>query len=277
MSNRHSLSPELTPIEIGQWLEFIERQSAIELGADKAYLIQSRLTPLLKRFGVHCLSELYKLALSNRAEVTEAIVSAVSTHETSFFRDREVFDALKKSVIPSILDRSESLYVWSAACAAGQEPYSLAMVCSELPREYSRKTIRIVGTDICAKSIETARRGVYTDFELGRGLDNARIERYFTKDGKKNRIRDSIKSMVEFEQCNIFSTKFRKGPFGLVVCRNVAMYFSRTKRIELFRSLAACLNPGGVLVVGAGESLVGLVDCFKLSVVDNCCMYTVRA
>jgi chemotaxis protein methyltransferase CheR len=148
------------------------------------------------------------------------------------------------------------------------------MICKELPVPYSKKNIHIFGTDICGKSIETARNGIYSNFELQRGLDELRIKKFFTIDKFGNRVCDSLRSLVEFRVSNLFDrSQGLGGSFDLVLCRNVAIYFSGEKKIELYKNLATALRRGGILVLGVTESMVDLPGLFRMEVLDNCSFY----
>ncbi|MFP4014440.1 MAG: CheR family methyltransferase, partial [Chitinispirillaceae bacterium] len=169
---------KLSQAEIALWCAFMYKECGIELDETKAYLIQSRLTPFFSLYNVGTFLELYRLTQTDKSLVSE-IVSALSTHETSFFRDRKFFEVLKNQILPQLLDSQDKLKLWSAACSTGQEAYSLAMICSDLLCLHPGKEIQILGTDICKKSIKTAQKGVYSDFELKRGLNTWQIRRFF--------------------------------------------------------------------------------------------------
>ena len=265
-------TPPLSDAEMRSWRDLIEKECGIDLDTSKSYLIQSRLSPLLPRFGLENLSQLYHQALNNRTLISE-IVSAISTHETSFFRDNAPFELLGNTLIPRLLESRRSLRIWSAGCSTGQEPYSLAILCMELGCVYRKSTFSIVATDICAKSIEAAQNGVFSTFELERGLDDTQIERYFIPDRNGKKVVDTLRSMIEFRRADIFDPRVPQGPFDLVLCRNIAIYFSRAKRAILYQTIGNRLRPAGIVVMGSTESMENTCGIFRMLDTDNQFVY----
>lgn len=260
---------KLSKAEMNLWCAFIHKECGIEFDESKAYLIQSRLKPFLPVYKASSFLDLYRLINSDEKLVSE-IVSALSTHETSFFRDRKFFDALGIHIIPQMLESHDKLSIWSAACSTGQEAYSLAMICSELLCLYPNKKIDILGTDVCKKSIETALDGIYSDFELKRGLDNSQIRRFFNPVKEGNRVREEIKKLVSFRTANLFGSRPMNKTFDLILCRNVAIYFSHEKKIELYRRIASHLRRDGVLIIGSTETLSDYPAYFRKKIIADC-------
>ncbi len=254
----------LTTQEFRQLARFIHEQSGIYLDDSKAYLVENRLAPLLEEEHFVSFSELYaRLQRGTDRSLLGRLIDLISTNETSFFRDRHPFELLRFKLLPDLFDRlelqaerSKSIAIWSAACATGQEIYSLAMVLQELlgPALHGYR-VRIVGSDISDKAIVQASRGRYSQFEVNRGLDQRLLHKYFTRNDTFWQVRDELRSMVYFTRLNLLEPAERLGHFDIILCRNVAIYFTMADRQKLFRRLAGHLSPDGCLLVGATESL----------------------
>jgi chemotaxis protein methyltransferase CheR len=241
---------------------FLLKRTGIALEADRDYLVESRLSPLLRIAGIGDLQALLVQAMSgSRPEVTRLVTEAMLTGETFFFRDRQVFQTLRETILSELLEaRSEQrrLRIWCAACSTGQEPYSLAMILDEEARRLRGWQIEIIATDLSETAIETARAGLYNQFEVQRGLPVSLLLRYFSRDKDRWRIAEHLRSMIEFRQLNLTEEKPPSGVFDLIFCRNVLMYFDpRTKQDILHRSSSA-LASDGWLLLGATENTSGL-------------------
>ncbi len=235
------------------------------LDESKGYLIESRLAEIAKRNACANYVDLANKAraLSGLSLKTE-IVDALTTNETLFFRDASPFEALKHKVLPELIDaRSTGLFknclrIWSAACSSGQEPYSIAMTICELIPNYRDFNISILGTDISDAMIAKASYGEYAKHEIERGLSRDRLEKYFTETEKGWKVRDELRAMVTFQRFDLHSSYAVLGKFDIVMCRNVAIYFTPEGRRDVFTRIANALQPDGTLIVGAAESLTEL-------------------
>jgi chemotaxis protein methyltransferase CheR len=252
--------------------DWVQEVSGIFLDPSKDYLIDSRLGPFLKRMGVGSYSELVDRARQDQSgRLRASMVDAVTTNETMFFRDQWPFDLLAHKLVPDVLQHQEAnparggrprLDVWCAAASTGQEVYSLAIVLKEMLYDLGRYWIRILGTDISEWALSVASRGFYTDFEASRGLTDNRLKRFFTRVEGGWRIQDELRAQATFAPLNLIERFRHVGTFDIILCRNVAIYFSVPHRAVLFDRLADQLRPGGVLLVGATESLHGLTKRF---------------
>lgn len=247
----------------------IEKISGIALNESKAYLLESRLGPLLNKLDCPDYGHLLTKIRSDRTGRTgDLVVDRISTKETSFFRDGRPFDLLAHKIVPDFyirsgLDTRAPLRIWSAACSTGQEAYSIAMTLRECLGDLTERSIRITGTDISETALAYASRGLYTKLELSRGLSTDRLFRHFHREGKGWKVADELRSQMYFEKANLLEPLHGFGRFEIIFCRNVAIYFSQEHRKVLFDSLADSLSPGGALVIGSTESLTGVTNRFR--------------
>ena len=260
----------ITPQEVALFTTFIHAHSGIALNPTKAYLLESRLGPLLEEAGVASFTDFFYNGCHS-PEWTTRVIDAITTNETSFFRDQRPFELLQFKILPDIVDRlggghdtgSPRLRIWSAACATGQEVYSVAMVIAELlGQAVSRWNIKITGTDISDAAISRASQGLYSKYELERGLPPHLLGKYFETRGESFKIRDDLRAMAFFQKINLLTPPAGLGPFDVIFCRNVAIYFSQENRCRLFQQIARHLSPGGILIIGSTESLLGVSDSF---------------
>ncbi|OJV78489.1 MAG: chemotaxis protein CheR [Cellulomonas sp. 73-92] len=237
--------------------DLVTRRSAIRLEPGKEYLVESRLGPLARERGLG-LDEFVRRLRSGAADHELAtVVEAMTTNETSWFRDVAPFAALRGHVLPLLRDSGQSVRIWSAACSTGQEPYSILMALADAPR-----TVEIVATDLNEQVLGRAREGVYSQLEVNRGLPAAMLVRHFERVGAHWRVRADLRSRVDFRRHNLMDGT-PPGPFDLVFLRNVLIYFDLpTKRAVLDR-VARVLRPGGFLVLGAAETTLGVHDGFE--------------
>ncbi len=251
--------------EIPVWSRYIQDISGIHLDDTKGYLLETRLGPLLSEAGAADFSELCNKAKADAtARLRARIIEAITTNETSFFRDTSPFDLLRNKLIPDLIDRRGRnggripIRIWSAACSTGQEAYSTGIVLKELLGDLSRYDVRILGTDISNKVVAKASYGEYDRLDLERGMPPESIARHFTAAGERWRIRDEIRALATFRTMNLLESFSFPGPFDIVFCRNVAIYFTEPDRARLFRNLTRFLARDGGLIIGATESITGL-------------------
>ncbi|WP_300667668.1 protein-glutamate O-methyltransferase CheR [Desulfoluna sp.] len=253
---------KVTESEFQALSKYIYGISGITLAPGKEYLIETRLGQIAVENGCNSYLELLTRARTESSHALERqIIDAISTNETYFFRDSTPFELLQYRLLPDIIDRKSkkggpvTLRIWSSASSTGQEIYSTAMVLRELGLQKNGYNLQLVATDISDAAITRASYGLYSQFEVTRGLSPARLNRYFTPQGDGYRIRDEIRSMVSFRKQNLLTSLAGLGKFDLILCRNVAIYFTREDRLRLFDNLSRQLEPDGALLIGSTESL----------------------
>lgn len=251
--------------EVSVWSRYVQEICGIHLDESKGYLLETRLGSLISEIGLSSFSELVVRAKSDStARLRNRIIEAITTNETSFFRDTAPFDLLRHKLIPDLIDRRRKngdripLRIWSAACSTGQEAYSTGIVLKELLGDLTRHDIRILGTDISNKVVAQASYGEYNRMELDRGLSHEALTRHFAPSGDRWRIRDEIRSLATFRTMNLLEPFTFPHVFDIIFCRNVAIYFTESDRTRLFRNLARYLARDGFLIIGATETLSGL-------------------
>ncbi|EAS63972.1 protein-glutamate O-methyltransferase [Photobacterium angustum] len=254
--------------EYREFCRFLESQCGIVLGDSKQYLVRSRLSPLVNRFSLSSLSDLLQNVLSGRnRELRIAAVDAMTTNETLWFRDGYPFTVLSDKILPELAANKKPIKIWSAASSSGQEPYSMAMTVLETQakRPVLLPSIQITATDISQTMLETCRAGVYDNLALSRGLSPERRRMFFEDNGDgRMRVNNKVKQMVNFRPQNLKDSYALLGKFDIIFCRNVLIYFSPEMKSKVLNQLAASLNPGGYLFLGASESLTGLTEKFEM-------------
>jgi chemotaxis protein methyltransferase CheR len=236
--------------------DVVRAESGVVLGADKEYLVESRLAPVVRQHEMDGLEALIARVRAGAAEHRAQVVDALTTHETYFFRDVHPFDALRTKIIPDLLAErpQRRLTMWSAAAATGQEPYSLAMMLQE---HFSSVPVSIVATDLSRSCVEVGRRGSYSQMEINRGLPARLLVRYFDRDGLRWCVQDRVRAMVSFRELNLVRPWPALPPMDVILLRNVLTYFDLDTRREVLRRAAAALRPGGVLFLGGSETTIG--------------------
>jgi chemotaxis protein methyltransferase CheR len=253
--------------------EFLRRRlkerSGLVLSADKQYLVESRLLPVMRRSGLGSLGELVAaLRAAPECALTTAVVEAMTTNESFFFRDKTPFEHFRQTIMPALLAArraSRSIRIWCAAASTGQEPYSLAMCLKEMARDIAGWHIEIIATDLSNEVLEKARAGFYTQFEVQRGLPIQLLIKHFSQSGDLWQIAPDLRGMVKYRQLNLLHDFSQLGPFDLIFCRNVLIYFDQDTKSNVLNRLAALTAADGYLVLGAAETVVGLTDRFKMA------------
>lgn len=261
---------KILPDELPVVAKYVHEQTGIVLDSSKSYLIESRLGPLAEELGCRSYIELLMKARTDaRRTVQNRIIDAITTNETFFFRDINPFELLRHKVLPDLFDKImapgnylKRLKIWSAACSTGQEVYSVAVILRELLPDVDSWNIRILGTDISDAAIAQASYGRYNRTEISRGLNPSQINKYFVPDGNAYRIKDELRAMAMFKKQNLLQPFIGMEKYDIILCRNVAIYFSPESRRDIFARIANQLNPGGILIIGASESLLGISDRF---------------
>jgi chemotaxis protein methyltransferase CheR len=256
----------VTPYDFDFIRKLLKQRSGLTLSAEKQYLVESRLMPLAQRTGLTDLAALTRKLRSGDEALTVDVVEAMTTNETFFFRDKLPFEHFKTFIMPSLLAtraRHKRVRIWCAAASTGQEPYSFAMMLKEMGRQVEDFRIEIVATDISQDVLEKAKSGIYSQFEVQRGLPIQMLIKYFKQDGEMWQIAPEIRAMVQFRPLNLLADFGRNGIFDLVVCRNVLIYFDQETKTEVIDRLARVIAPDGYLILGAAETTIGLSQGFK--------------
>jgi chemotaxis protein methyltransferase CheR len=245
----------------------LKERSGLTLSADKQYLVESRLLPVARKVGVTGLTGLVQKLKEPGAEslITE-VVEAMTTNESFFFRDKIPFDLFRNEIMPALLTtRAAQRYIriWCAAASTGQEPYSLAMCLKEMAGRVAGWRIEIVSTDLSTEVLEKAKTGIYSQFEVQRGLPIQLLVKYFTQIGEMWQVAPELRAMVQYKPLNLLHNFSHLGTFDLVFCRNVLIYFDQQTKVDVLDRMARCIQPDGYLVLGAAETVVGLTDTFK--------------
>ena len=245
----------------------LRNRSGLVLTVDKAYLLESRLMPVARKYGHKDLDELVPvLRGANNQELLRDITEAMTTNESLFFRDMKPFDQLRDLIIPGLLKNRASkrqLRIWCAACSSGQEPYSIAMLMKEAASQLTGWRIEIVATDISVEMLEKAKAGIYTQFEVQRGLPVKLLVKYFVQNGDKWTIDPSVRSMVDFREFNLLDNPSSLGEFDIVFCRNVLIYFDQDLKRQVLEKVSNLIPNDGVLYLGGAETVLGVTDRFK--------------
>jgi len=257
----------VTPHDYDFLRKCLKERSGLVLSADKQYLVESRLLPVARKASLGSLGELVTALKRDNAEaLMTAVVEAMMTNESFFFRDRTPFENFRSAVMPALLaarQNSRTIRIWCAAAAAGQEPYSLAMALKEMGRKIEGWRIDLVATDLSNEVLEKARQGIYSQFEVQRGLPIQLLIKYFSQVGDLWQIAPEIRAMVKYRQFNLLSDFYHLGTFDLIFCRNVLIYFDQETKVGVLNRLKEVIAGDGYLVLGAAETVVGLTDRFK--------------
>ncbi|GJE55590.1 MULTISPECIES: CheR family methyltransferase [Methylobacterium] len=242
---------------------YLKERSGLALGPEKLYLIESRLGPVCRRFGLASLADLCTALRMHRAGVEQAVVEAMTTNETFFFRDRVPFDMFRDVLLPRAITAragTRRLRIWSAASSSGQEPYSLAMLLREAAPRLAGWHVEIVATDLSTEMLEKAKAGLYSHFEVQRGLPAQLLVKHFTQVGDRWRIDPGLGGMIDFRQLNLLQPFDQLGAFDIVFCRNVLIYFDMATKSDVLHRIAKSLAPDGAVLLGAAETVIGLTD-----------------
>ena len=242
--------------------DFVYSISGNSLGNSKGYLMESRLGPIAQKNNCDSYFDLYQLAKRN-SQIRDAIISAMTTNETSFFRDEKVFDMLKNCLIPGVFEKQTDINIWSAACSYGQEVYTLAMILKETIFDMSKFKIQILGTDISDNAIAYSSYATYSSYEVNRGLTPRRISQHFQVHEDRYKIRDELRGMVTIRKMNLMERLPFFQRFDIVLCRNILIYFNNEDKKAIYEKLATSLKLGGILVIGSTEMLQGLTERFE--------------
>jgi chemotaxis protein methyltransferase CheR len=256
----------VTPLDYEFLRKLLKERSGLDLSSDKQYLVESRLIPLARRAGLPGITELVQKIKSGTDPLTSDVVEAMTTNETFFFRDKIPFDHLREAVLPELLQtraNRRSLRIWCAASSSGQEPYSIAMCLKGIGAALAGWRVEILATDLSQAVLEKSRAGIFSQFEVQRGLPIQMLVKHFTQVGELWQLNADIRAMVQHRQLNLLQDFSHLGTFDVIFCRNVLIYFDPDTKVGIFDRLAKVIEPDGVLALGAAESVVGISDAFK--------------
>jgi chemotaxis protein methyltransferase CheR len=257
----------MTPLDYDYLQKLLKDRSGLMLSADKKYLLESRLLPLARKIGVAGISDLVAKMKGGSETLILDVVEAMTTNETFFFRDKTPFDHFKEAVIPELLRARagrRALRIWCAAASTGQEPYSLAMILKEMGAALNGWRVEIVATDLSPEVLEKSRSGLYTQFEVQRGLPIQMLVRHFTQVGAMWQLNAATKALVQYRQFNLLQDFSSLGKFDIIFCRNVLIYFDQATKTDIFNRLARVSEADGYLFLGAAETVVGLTDKYRI-------------
>ena len=256
----------MTPLDYDFLRGFLKTRSGLVLSNDKQYLIESRLMPIVRKNGMASISELVqKLKMPGQEPLASAVTEAMTTNESFFFRDKTPFDHFKEHMLPALMKARATkrhIRIWCAAASTGQEPYSLAMILKEMGAAVAGWRFEIIGTDLSGEVLERAKAGVYTQFEVQRGLPIQMLLKYFQQNGDQWTISQEIRSMVHYRTLNLLNDFSALGQFDIVYCRNVLIYFDQPTKKAVLENIAKLMPSDGFLFLGGAETVLGITDQF---------------
>ncbi len=258
----------MKPEDFDLFSVLVKQRSGLVLTKDKAYLLESRLVPVARKWNLKTLEDLAQSVRTKREEqMLRDITEAMTTNESFFFRDQKPFDQFRKVLLPELLrtrDTKKQIRIWSSASSSGQEAYSLAMIFAEEAAKVQGWKLDILGTDLSSEMVERAKSGIYSQFEVQRGLPIAMLMKYFSQIGTdKWQIKEDMRRMVQFREGNLLTDFGPIGAFDVIYCRNVLIYFDQPTKTRVLDAMSHVLAPDGVLFLGGAETVLGISDKFK--------------
>jgi chemotaxis protein methyltransferase CheR len=256
----------VTPPDYEYLRKILKERSGLDLSADKQYLVESRLVPLARKAGLSGIPELVAKMKGGADRLTSDVVEAMTTNETFFFRDKIPFEHLRDTILPALMQARASrklVRIWSAASSTGQEPYSIAMCLKEKAAQLAGWRFEIIATDLSQEVLEKSKAGIYSQFEVQRGLPIQLLVKYFTQTGELWRLNADIRGMVQHRPLNLLQDFSHLGKFDVIFCRNVLIYFDQETKVNIFERMSKIVEPDGMLMLGAAESVVGITDAFR--------------
>lgn len=255
----------------------VRDKSAIVLEPSKTYLVESRLNPVARANGLASIEDLVDaLRKPNASKLTQAVIEAMTTNETSFFRDLHPFDALKTTLLPTLISsrsRERVLNIWSNACSSGQEVYTIAMLIKEHFPDLGAWKVRLIASDLSTQILDKAREGVFNQTEVNRGLPLPMLLKYFQKNGLTWQIKEEVRKMVEFRQVNLVETFPQLPPMDIVFLRNVLIYFAPETKRDILMKVKKVMRPDGTLFLGGAETTMNLDVPFARDQVGKATVY----
>ena len=256
----------MTPLDYDFLRKLLKDRSGLVLSADKQYLVESRLMPIARKAGINGLGELVAKLKAGSERLAVDVVEAMTTNESFFFRDKIPFDHFREVVLPTLMKARAAhkrIRIWCAAASTGQEPYSLAMLLKEQADKLIGWRVDIIGTDLSTEVLEKAKAGMYSQFEVQRGLPIQMLVKYFAANGEMWQVSADLRAMVQYKPFNLLQDFSHLGMFDVVFCRNVLIYFDQETKIAVLERVARVMEADSYLVLGAAETVVGLTESFK--------------
>ena len=248
--------------------QLLKQRSGLALNKEKAYLLESRLNPVARKWNFSGFDELVQAVRNNKDEALLVdVTEAMTTNESFFFRDQKPFEQFSDMVLPHLLEAraaKRTIRIWSAACSSGQEPYTLAMLLEENADKLAGWRVEIVATDLSNEILDKAKEGLYSQFEVQRGLPINLLVKYFVQVGARWQIDESLRRTIKFQQFNLLEDLSSLGQFDVVFCRNVLIYFDMSTKTQVLDGIADLLPPDGFLYLGGAETVLGTTDRFQL-------------
>lgn len=240
---------------------FLKKESGLIIDAQKRYLVESKMQPIIRREGLSGFQDLVDILIRNKsAPLVKEVVETMTINETYFFRDKVPFDKFSQVILPKLLETRpayKTIRIWSAACSSGQEPYSLAMILDQMKAQLDGRRFEIIATDLSEAILTKAREGVYSQFEVQRGLPTPFLLRYFDQKGDKWQIKDALRSQINFRRLNLLGDYSIIGNVDVIFCRNVLIYFDGAGKRDVLTKMRRSLANDGFLMLGASESVLG--------------------
>jgi chemotaxis protein methyltransferase CheR len=255
-----------------QDFEYLQRtlkeRSGIVLSPDKAYLVDSRLTPVARKRSLGTLDDLVAAMRKGDTALLTEVTDAMTTNESLFFRDFKPFEGMRDAILPALVAAKKAagkpkVRIWCAACSSGQEPYSIALLIRENAAKVQGIQFEIVATDLSTEMVARAVEGVYSQFEVQRGLPIQMLIKYFKQQGDRWQLDESVRRMVQFKRFNLLDAYRPLGVFDIVFCRNVLIYFDQPTKTDILNRIAEVMTNQGVLFLGGAESVLGISNAFK--------------
>ena len=255
----------MTEDDLNFLAQVVRRRSGLILPPHKPRFIAGQLEPVMRRFGFRTVDGLLAELRHGRDTLARAVTEAMTTNESSFFRDRAAFEQFRDLILPQLIEAraaTKRLRIWCAACAAGQEPYSIAMLLDDAKLVSKGWSIDLIATDLSAEMIARGEEGLYSHFEVQRGLAIRRLVAHFSQEGGNWRVQEGLRRMVHFRQFNLLDSYGWLDDLDVVFCRNVLIYFDRKTKMSVLEKIADILQPDGALILGHAESVRGDSDAF---------------
>ncbi len=258
----------MQPTDFSYITALLKERSGLSLTEDKVYLLESRLQPIARANEFETITELIHVMRSgNDEKLIHEVTQVMTTNESMFFRDNKPFDLLRQVILPELKAKNPDkhhLRIWSAACSSGQEPYSVAICLQEEALNMRGYTYDIVATDLCEKVVEKAKEGIYTQFEVQRGMPIQMLLRFFTQaPGNHWQVNDVLRSMITYKLHNLLESYGGLGMFDIVFCRNVLIYFDEEMKRDVLDKMAGVMHSGAHLILGSAETVMGVSDKFN--------------
>lgn len=269
----------ITAVDFEYVRKLVRERSAIVLEEGKQYLVESRLSMLARREGLASIQEvLGQMRAAPMGPLHRKVVEAMTTNESSFFRDVNPYNALRLTVLPELLRlraTERSLRIWSCACSSGQEPYSIAMLLQESFPTLASWKVQLTATDLSSEMVARAKAGLFSQLEINRGLPAALLVKYFEQSGMEWQIRDSLRRSIDFRELNLAGPWTGVGLADIVMLRNVLIYFGMDTKRQILNKVRQVLRPGGILFLGTAETTMNLDDEYELLRTDGASYYRV--